>query len=49
MQMVIKICHKHNALATGGMVSKILPQDTKSEEWVFIIQNTKNSLKIYIF
>uniref|UniRef100_A0A336MWR3 malate synthase n=1 Tax=Culicoides sonorensis TaxID=179676 RepID=A0A336MWR3_CULSO len=32
MQLVIRTCHKHNALATGGMVAKILPCNSKSDE-----------------
>lgn len=32
MQLVIRTCHKHDALATGGMAAKLLPQNTKSEE-----------------
>ncbi|XP_063701919.1 uncharacterized protein LOC134831994 [Culicoides brevitarsis] len=41
MKLVVRVCHDHGALATGGMVAKLLPKDTKTEHY----QNVKKAIQ----
>ncbi|XP_044004522.1 malate synthase, glyoxysomal-like, partial [Aphidius gifuensis] len=39
MQLVVKICHKHGAHATGGMAAKLLPDKQNSVDYLRVLHD----------